>query len=94
MWGFDSPTSFALFDNYPNPFNPSTTIRYGLPRGSKVTLIVYNALGQEVATLVNEAQEAGYHEVRFDASGLASGAYFYRLQAAGLTLTKKLLLLR
>jgi hypothetical protein len=72
---------FRLDPNYPNPFNPSTTIRYALPVRSHVTLSVFNILGQQVAALGNETQGAGYHEVRFDGSGLASGVYFYRLQA-------------
>ena len=88
------PARTALFQNYPNPFNPSTTIRFGLAARAQVTLTVYNTLGQQVALLVNEDQEAGYHEVRFDGSGLASGLYFYRLQAGSHVETKRLLLLR
>jgi hypothetical protein len=74
------PTSFALAQNFPNPFNPSTTIRYALPEAGVVRLVVFNAVGQRVADLVDEAQAAGYHDVRFDGSTLSSGVYFYRLQ--------------
>jgi hypothetical protein len=86
--------SVNLDQNYPNPFNPSTTIRYGLPSMAHVTLSIFNTLGQQVATLVNETQDAGYHDARFDASGLASGVYFYRMQAGDFIQAKKLLLLR
>jgi len=87
----DLPSKFELQQNYPNPFNPATTIRYGLPARSHVSLSVFNTLGQQVATLVNEIQDVGYYDVRFDASSLASGVYFYRLQAGGFVATKKLL---
>ena len=72
---------FRLHNNYPNPFNPMTTIRYEIPNESHVTLTVYNVLGQRVATLVNETISAGSHEVQFDAEHLSSGNYIYRLQA-------------
>jgi hypothetical protein len=88
------PKEFVLSQNYPNPFNPSTTIRYGLPGSSFVTLTVYNSLGQQMADLFRGNQEAGYHEVRFDGSGLASGVYYYRLQVGAYVETKKLVLLR
>jgi Secretion system C-terminal sorting domain len=88
------PTEFELAQNYPNPFNPSTTIRFGLPQRSHVALAVYNTLGQKVAELINREFEAGYHEVRFDAGGLASGVYLYRIEAANFVSTKKLLLLK
>lgn len=75
------PTVYSLDAAYPNPFNPLTTLRYGLPDKSQVRLEVYNLVGQHVATLVNEFQEAGYHQVNFDARNLASGIYLYRLKA-------------
>ena len=74
-----APKVFELSQNYPNPFNPSTTIRYGLPHRSHVRLVVVNTLGQHIATLVQEERAAGYHEVRFNASGLPSGMYYYRV---------------
>jgi hypothetical protein len=86
------PVQYILLQNFPNPFNPSTTIRYGLPLRSLVTLMVYNNLGQEVATLVSESQEAGYHEVMFNGSHLSSGVYFYRLKAGTSEATRKFVL--
>jgi hypothetical protein len=88
------PPLYSLAQNYPNPFNPSTMIRYGIPERSQVLLSVYNTIGQQVGVLAQGEEEAGYHEVKFDASALASGVYFYRLQAGGYVDTKKLLLLR
>lgn len=75
------PETYALDQNYPNPFNPSTTIKYSLPEEGLVTLKIYNALGEEVKTLANEIQSAGVYNISFDASGLSSGIYFYRIQA-------------
>ncbi len=86
--------NFELGQNYPNPFNPSTVIRYALPSKARANLTVFNSLGQVVKELVNENEEAGYHEVRFDGTGLASGVYFYRLQAGSFVETKKLTLLK
>jgi hypothetical protein len=88
------PASFALFQNYPNPFNPSTTITYDLPAASRVGLKLFNILGQEVRTLVEEVQPPGHYSVILDARNLASGVYFYRLDAASFVATKKLLFLK
>lgn len=88
------PDLFVLQQNYPNPFNPSTRIQFAVPRQSHVSLTVFNTLGQQVATLVNGEIEAGHHEVKFDATGLASGVYFYKLQAGSFVDAKKLLLVR
>jgi len=82
--------SFILEQNYPNPFNPSTVISYRLPVTSEVTLKVYNVLGNEVATLVDEYKPAGSYETKFDASGLASGIYFYQLKAGTFVQTNKM----
>jgi hypothetical protein len=88
------PYRFAVEQNYPNPFNPLTKISYQLPTGSHITLKVFNVLGREVATLVNEDKEAGYYDASFDASNLSSGVYFYKLQAGNFVMTKKMLLAR
>ena len=89
-----APVSFSLAQNYPNPFNPSTTIGYGLPARSHVVLSIYNALGQEVALLMNGDQEAGYHEQVFDARALPSGVYWYRMTAGSFVETRRLVLVR
>ena len=88
------PRTWALDQNYPNPFNPTTQIRYSVPQGGPVRLSVYNVLGQEVATLVNEVQTAGTYSVRFDATRLASGLYIYRLATGTFTDVKKMMLLK
>jgi hypothetical protein len=88
------PGSFRLQQNYPNPFNPSTTIRYSLGRASSVTITVYNTLGQEVATVVDELRAAGNHEATFDASRLSSGVYIYKLTAGDFTESRKMMLVR
>ena len=86
--------AFALADNHPNPFNPTTTIRYGLPQAADVELTVYSVAGQPVQTLVAAHQSAGWYAVEWDASGLAAGLYFYRLQAGEFREVKKMLLLK
>ena len=88
------PSTFILYQNFPNPFNPSTTIKFELPRASVVSLAVYDVLGREVSVLINDRRSAGVYEVKFDGSALASGVYFYRLQAGSYVNRKKLLLLR
>lgn len=87
-------TNYALHQNYPNPFNPTTTIRYDLLEAGQTTLKVYNVQGREVATLVNGVQSAGTHHVTFEASGLPSGVYMYRLEANGFSAENKMLLLK
>jgi len=90
----DEPSTFQLNQNYPNPFNPSTTIRFEIADEANASLRVFNILGQEVATLVNEKLNPGRYERSFDGKGLASGVYFYRLQAGAFVQTRKLLLLK
>jgi hypothetical protein len=80
--------------NYPNPFNPTTTIRYDLPVDARVSLKIYDILGREIMTLVDGFVAAGYHHVELDASKLASGVYFYRLTAGSFTAVRKMLLLQ
>jgi hypothetical protein len=101
--GVGSPSEFLLFQNYPNPFNPSTKIKFTIPNNvilsgaknlTQVQLKVFDILGNEIATLVNEELPAGEYEVKFDAGNLSSGMYFYKLQAGSFTVTKKMVLLR
>ncbi len=88
------PEAYSLSQNYPNPFNPTTIIQYSIQKQGLVTLKVYNMLGEEVATLVNQNQSAGNYSVNFNASRLASGVYMYRIDAGNFTATKKLILLK
>jgi hypothetical protein len=88
------PSSVALEQNYPNPFNPTTEIRYQLAQPSQVRLRVFNALGDVVATLVDGPEDAGYKTVQFSAAGLASGVYFYRLQAGEFSAMRKLIVMK
>jgi hypothetical protein len=89
-----SPNDFALRQNYPNPFNPSTTIEFVIPEKSNVTLTVFNSIGEEVSTLVNDKKEAGSYVVTFDAKRFTSGIYYYKLQTENFVQTRKMILLR
>jgi hypothetical protein len=88
------PTEYALEQNYPNPFNPATAISFALPSAGKVKLVVYNVLGQEVETLVDQHMDAGNHTVTWQANDYSSGVYFYRLNAERYTQTLKMMLLK
>lgn len=87
-------STYKLYNNYPNPFNPSTKIKYSIPLKSNVNLQIYDAAGKEVASLVNGEQAVGDHEINFDAENLTSGVYFYKLHAGSFIQTKKMLLLK
>jgi photosystem II stability/assembly factor-like uncharacterized protein len=89
-----SPVDFSLSQNYPNPFNPVTNINFALPKSGLVTLKVYNALGKEVATLVNEVKNAGTYNVDFNGTNLSSGVYFYRLTSGDFSSVKKMMLIK
>jgi len=89
-----APKAFGLSQNYPNPFNPSTTIEYSLVTSGLVSVRVYDVLGREVATLVNETEEAGFYSVTFNASKLSSGIYFAKLQRGDKMQMKKMLMIK
>ena len=98
---YSVPTEYKLEQNFPNPFNPTTKIRFSIPNvtlseveGSRVQLKIYDILGNEVTTLVNEQKEPGYYEVDFSASRYASGVYIYRLQSGSFVSTKKMMVLK
>ena len=91
---FNLVSEYRLNQNYPNPFNPSTTISYTIPTISNVSLKVFNILGKEVATIVNETKSAGNYSINFNASGLSSGVYFYQLTTDNFTSTKKFTLMK
>jgi len=88
------PKQKALLQNYPNPFNPSTVINYDLPEDALVKIVVYDEVGREVKTLINQFEQAGYKTITFNASALSGGVYFYRLTAGKFSATKKLTLLK
>ncbi|NQT25749.1 tandem-95 repeat protein [candidate division KSB1 bacterium] len=89
-----APKVFELYENYPNPFNPATTIRYGLPKPSRVRIQIYNVLGRQVATLMNEEMRPGMYEIHWDATGFSSGIYFYKIKAGEWQQVKRMLLLK
>ena len=89
-----APIDYSLSQNYPNPFNPSTTISYSIPNDGNVTLKVYDVLGNEVASLVDEQKQSGSFDVNFNASALSSGVYYYQIKAGEFTSTKKLVLMK
>lgn len=89
-----APTAFALYQNYPNPFNPTTIIRYSIPKLSSVSIKLFDLIGNEVMTLLNEEKSPGNYELELDASGIASGVYVYKLQAGSIIQSKKMILLR
>jgi hypothetical protein len=88
------PLKFNLEQNYPNPFNPSTTIRFSIPQSEHVTLLVYDLLGRPIATLVDEQLEPGEYSAVFDAEGIASGMYIYRIRAGADVFSRRMILLR
>ena len=89
-----TPSKFELSQNYPNPFNPTTNISFGMPVNSKVTIKIYDISGREIRTLLNDTKAAGYYTVIFDASGISSGVYFYKIQADGFSDMKRMLLVK
>lgn len=89
-----NPSDFKLFNNYPNPFNPSTKIRYAIPQSAFTTLKVYSITGKEIATLINEQKTPGVYEVNFDASELSSGIYIYKLQSGSFVEAKEMVLIK
>jgi len=88
------PTEFALNQNYPNPFNPTTSIKFQLPQAAHVSIVIYDAVGKEVAKLVNQDMNAGYHNLKWNAAGYSSGVYFYRMEADNFVQVNKMLLLK
>ncbi|MCB0726910.1 MAG: T9SS type A sorting domain-containing protein, partial [Ignavibacteriae bacterium] len=91
---FGIPTEFSLNQNYPNPFNPTTNLEFGIPELGFVSLKIYDMLGKEVKTLINETKPAGRYRISFDGSDLASGVYYYKIQAGDFVETKRMLLLK
>ena len=92
--GAGLPIEYSLSQNYPNPFNPETTIRYALPEASRVSIVVYNLQGEEVARLIDNVQSAGNYSTIWNTSNVTSGVYIYRLQAGSFVQTKKMILMK
>ncbi len=88
------PGQYSLYQNFPNPFNPSTSIKYDIPKSSNVKLVVYDMMGKEVTVLVNEKQQTGIYEVKWDASSYSSGLYFIKIQTESFSETKKMMLVK
>ena len=88
------PVEYTLKQNYPNPFNPSTIVEYSIPENRNVKIEIFNALGEEITTLVNGFKQAGDYKVKFDASALSSGIYYYRIESGNFVKTRKMILLR
>ena len=88
------PRQFQLYQNYPNPFNPITTIKYDIVKDVNVKLVVYDILGREVKTLVNEFKKVGSYAIQMDATGLSSGTYFYRIEAGEFVNVKKMMVIK
>lgn len=91
---YNKVTDYSLDQNYPNPFNPATTIGFGIPKKSNVKITILNVIGEEVAVMLNEEKEAGYHQVEFNAANFPSGVYFYQLKAGDFVKTKKMILMK
>jgi hypothetical protein len=88
------PTKYELYQNYPNPFNPNTNIKFSLPEATRISIRVYNTVGEEITEILNKEYEAGYHKVEFNAGNYASGIYFYRLESKSFNDVKKLILIK
>jgi len=88
------PDKFILYQNFPNPFNPNTNIRFGLPNACRVKLVLYNILGQKIYTIFDGSKQAGYHLVQFEGSKFASGVYYFRLETDKFVTVKKMIILK
>jgi hypothetical protein len=94
MAGAQLPEKYALHQNFPNPFNPSTIISYQVPINTNVEISIFNSLGEKIVNLVNESMQAGYYEVEWNAAGLPSGIYMYRIVAGDYTSVQKMILMK